>query len=295
MPELGAIFTGKRGAEMLLFYYKYYCTQQRAVMNFYTYAYLREDGTPYYIGKGKGRRYKNRSKNDIKPPRDKSRVIFLKQNLTEEEAFKHEIYMIAMFGRKDLETGILHNKTDGGDGCSGFNHREETKKKISKANKNPSKLTRQRISMARKNRPITDDTKLKISSSLMGNNFAKGNKIDRKIVDRLTEQKKKNKWWNNGVEQKFCPECPTGWESGRLTLKGNYSKPGDKNPKSKIWEITYSDGSKEIINCLAKWCEENNYITNTVRSAMKNKRPYKNILKITPLRRTYTNEIALFQ
>ncbi len=31
MPGLGAIFTGK-GAEMLLFYYKYYCTQQRAVM-----------------------------------------------------------------------------------------------------------------------------------------------------------------------------------------------------------------------------------------------------------------------
>ena len=29
---MGAIFTGKRGAEMLLFYYKYYCTQQRAVM-----------------------------------------------------------------------------------------------------------------------------------------------------------------------------------------------------------------------------------------------------------------------
>ena len=34
--------------------------------------------------------------------KDKSRIIFLKQNLTEEEAFKHEIYMIAVFGRKDL-------------------------------------------------------------------------------------------------------------------------------------------------------------------------------------------------
>jgi hypothetical protein len=27
--------------------------------------------------------------------------------LREEEAFKHEIYMIAMFGRKDVGTGIL--------------------------------------------------------------------------------------------------------------------------------------------------------------------------------------------
>ena len=78
---------------------------------FYTYAYLREDRTPYYIGKGSGRRYYSRKKTDIKPPKDKSRVILLKQNLTEEEAFRHEIYMIAIFGRKNLKTGILLNRT----------------------------------------------------------------------------------------------------------------------------------------------------------------------------------------
>lgn len=88
-------------------------------MEYYTYAYLREDRTPYYIGKGKGRRIKNRFRGDIKPPKDKSRVIYLKTNLSEEEAFKHEIYMIALYGRKDNNTGILRNKTDGGDGTSG--------------------------------------------------------------------------------------------------------------------------------------------------------------------------------
>ena len=87
-------------------------------MEYYTYAYLREDGTPYYIGKGKcDRIYSKNRKN--KPPKDKSRIIYLKQNLTEEEAFRHEIYMIAVLGRKDLGTGILHNLTDGGDGSSG--------------------------------------------------------------------------------------------------------------------------------------------------------------------------------
>ena len=30
MPALGAIFTGREGAEMLLFLYKYYCTQQKS-------------------------------------------------------------------------------------------------------------------------------------------------------------------------------------------------------------------------------------------------------------------------
>jgi len=96
---------------------------------FYTYAYLREDRTPYYIGKGSGNRLYKRSKKCIKPPKDASRIIFLKKNLTEEEAFTHEIYMIFIFGRKDLGTGILYNRTNGGDGSSGYIHNEETKLK----------------------------------------------------------------------------------------------------------------------------------------------------------------------
>ena len=101
-------------------------------MIYYTYAYLREDKTPYYIGKGKGNRAYRRSKDrTIKPPKDKSRILILKQNLTEEEAFKHEIYMITVFGRKDLGTGILHNRTDGGEGSSGIMKSEEQKRKQS--------------------------------------------------------------------------------------------------------------------------------------------------------------------
>ena len=103
---------------------------------FYTYAYLREDRTPYYIGKGEGNRVYVRSKKCIKPPKDKSRIIFLKQNLTEEDAFKHEIYIIAVFGRIDLGTGILHNRTDGGEGASGAIRSLEFKEKLRKANKN---------------------------------------------------------------------------------------------------------------------------------------------------------------
>jgi hypothetical protein len=102
---------------------------------YYTYAYLREDRTPYYIGKGKGNRvYK---KNRItKPPKDKSRIIFLKQNLTEEEAFKHEMYMIAVFGRIDLGTGILRNLTDGGEGGSNRGTPEQRSEIVRKANAN---------------------------------------------------------------------------------------------------------------------------------------------------------------
>jgi group I intron endonuclease len=102
---------------------------------FYTYAYLREDRTPYYIGKGTGNRAFIKGKKHFQPPKDKTRIIFLKKNLKEEEAFKHEKYMISVFGRKDLGTGILHNKTYGGEGCSGLVHNEKTRTKLSKLRK----------------------------------------------------------------------------------------------------------------------------------------------------------------
>jgi hypothetical protein len=114
---------------------------------FYTYAYLREDRTPYYIGKGCGRRICDNNGRPCKKPADVSRIIFLKQNLTEEEAFKHEIYMIAVFGRKDLGSGILHNKSDGGEGSRGYNHTDEAKKKItiSKMGHSVSEKTKQKL------------------------------------------------------------------------------------------------------------------------------------------------------
>jgi hypothetical protein len=121
---------------------------------YYTYAYLREDKTPYYIGKGKKNRAYKKRKDEIKPPKDQSRIVFLKQNFTEEEAFKYEMYMIAVFGRKDLGTGILRNKTNGGDGCSGHIHNEEIRIKISNAKKGKlfSEEHRKKLSEAKKRR-----------------------------------------------------------------------------------------------------------------------------------------------
>jgi hypothetical protein len=102
-------------------------------MEYYTYAYLREDGTPYYIGKGKGRRIFNRSNKDTcKVPKNRNRIIYLKRNITEEDAFKHEIYMISIFGRKNNGTGILRNLTDGGEGFSSNTMKEFWEKRKNK-------------------------------------------------------------------------------------------------------------------------------------------------------------------
>ena len=130
-------------------------------MIYYTYAYLREDRTPYYIGKGKGNRAYRRRNKGIKPPKDKSRILVLKQNLTEEEAFRHERYMIAVFGRKDLGIGILHNKTDGGEGVSGAKlpKTEEHKNKIANSQKGKTHLeeSKRKIGEAHKGKTISKE------------------------------------------------------------------------------------------------------------------------------------------
>jgi hypothetical protein len=148
-------------------------------MHYYTYAYLREDRTPYYIGKGQGNRAYRRSKKRINPPKDKSRIIYLKQNLTEEEAFKHEIYMIAVFGRKDLGTGILHNRTDGGEGGSGAIVSEETRRKLSEAGKSRifSEETRRKLSEASKGRTHSEETKIKMSEAAKCKTFSEETRI----------------------------------------------------------------------------------------------------------------------
>jgi hypothetical protein len=142
----------------------------RVEMYYYTYAYLREDKTPYYIGKGKCNRAYRRRKVDIKPPKDKSRILILKQNLTEQEAFRHEVYMIAVFGRKDLGTGILHNRTDGGDGGSGAIRSDETRRKISEASKGKtfSEETKRKLSEANRGKTFSEEHKRKLSEVRKG-------------------------------------------------------------------------------------------------------------------------------
>ena len=145
--------------------------------DYYVYFYLRsrdsdigKAGTPYYVGKGKDKRaYSNHR--SVPVPKDKNNIVFILNNLTEEQAFQNEIDFISWYGRVDSGNGILRNLTDGGDGASGLIFSEEQKRKMSEAKKGKylgrifSEETKRKISEAHKGRIFSEETKRKMSES----------------------------------------------------------------------------------------------------------------------------------
>ena len=124
---------------------------QNTIFEFYVYAWYGEDGQPYYCGKGKGVRAWKKTKNHV-PPADKNRIKVIAKSLTEFEAFILERRLIELFGRIDLGTGHLINKTNGGQGVSGRKMTDEAKRKLGDS-------VRRRLSSPEQKRILSDRAK----------------------------------------------------------------------------------------------------------------------------------------
>lgn len=145
----------------------------------YVYKHIRKDTNEvFYIGMGiTKKRYYQTDKRSKHWARIVNKVGFdyeiIEDNLTWEEACEREKYWIKYYGRFDLNEGKLINRTNGGDGISGYKLSENHKQKIAKANsgKPKSELTKQKLKIAHIGKVHSKHTKEKMSNTrlLMGN------------------------------------------------------------------------------------------------------------------------------
>jgi hypothetical protein len=128
------------------------------------YVYVYKDPRPtknqqvVYVGKGFGDRawhhWKKRVRHNkgfgaflalLRREKLEPIIEIVKDGLDEAEAFYEEISLIALYGRRDLNTGTLFNLTDGGEGTVGAIRTDEWRANISSALQTPEQRSRQSI------------------------------------------------------------------------------------------------------------------------------------------------------
>lgn len=154
---------------------------------FYTYLHAREsDGAPFYIGKGRRKdRMKLSSGRSQRWVRTVAKHGFSAVRLadwpTEQEAFSHEIFLIACF--RDMGIDLV-NHTTGGEGASGFVQSDATKEKRNSKlrGRKKSSETIQRMMAAQAGKIISTEQRARISETLTGRYRGDKNPTARAVV-----------------------------------------------------------------------------------------------------------------
>lgn len=155
---------------------------------FYAYIHARPGGTPFYVGKGNGRRVRNFSKRN---PHHKNIVAkYGKHNIligkmecsTEQISFDLEVGLIKCLKRMGYS---LVNRTNGGEGSTGLvispearaqisaslmgrpgrPWTKEAKEKVGAANRGKTRTPEQRAKMGRKGKIVSNETREKLKAA----------------------------------------------------------------------------------------------------------------------------------
>jgi hypothetical protein len=188
----------------------------------YIYRHIRLDtNMPFYIGIGTMDNGKYERAYD-KNSRSKEwkevinnceyRVEIVLKDVPVEMLGYKEKYFIKLYGRVDLGTGTLVNKTNGGRGACGAIRSEETRKKMSESSKGKAKSEehRRKNSEVNKGKKLSVEHKKKISESSKGK--AKSEEHKKKLSE--VRPKKKVCQYKDGILIKEYPSIHSVTEYG---------------------------------------------------------------------------------